>query len=323
MDKPDHTATGTSISVVVPVYNSEGSLPELVARLASVLSSLTQRFEVILVNDGSRDRSWQRILELCERYDHVRGIDLMRNFGQHNALLCGIRAARYEVIVTMDDDLQHPPGEIPKLVAKLAEGYDVVYGTPSEKQHDLWRNVASLVNRMIVHGAMGAETARRISPFRVFRTKVRDGFANYQGSFVVIDVLLTWGTTRFAAVSVHHEARQVGRSGYTFRKLVSLSIDMMTGFSTLPLRFASVIGFAFSFIGLGMLVYVLGRYLIKGGAISIYAFVGSVVAFFAGAQLFALGIMGEYLARIHFRGMRLPSSVIGDTAGFDEKDHGR
>jgi undecaprenyl-phosphate 4-deoxy-4-formamido-L-arabinose transferase len=234
----------------------------------------------------------------------------MRNYGQHNTLLCGIRQARYEVIVTMDDDLQHPPEEIPNLLAKLAEGYDVVYGTPQQEQHGFWRDVASQVTKLALQSTMGAETARNVSAFRAFRTRLRDAFANYQGPFVSIDVLLTWGTTRFAAIPVHHDPRRVGRSNYTFVRLVTHALNMMTGFSTWPLQLASLIGFAFTLFGLGVLVYVIGRYLIEGGSIAGFPFLASIIAIFSGAQLFALGIIGEYLARMHFRMMERPAYSV-------------
>ena len=210
MDKP--VTIPPSVSVTVPVFNSEGTLDELVSRLEAVLSQVTTGWEIILVNDGSRDRSWHRIETLAASNPRVRGINLMRNYGQHNALLAGIRAAQHEIIVTLDDDLQNPPEEIPKLLDKLAEGFDVVYGTPQHQQHGLWRDLASAVTKLALQGAMGAETARNVSAFRAFRTQVREAFSNYQGPFVSIDVLLTWGTTRFAAVSVRHDAR--GRSAH-------------------------------------------------------------------------------------------------------------
>ena len=136
-----------NLSVVVPVYRAEQSLPLLVERLQTVLPTLAEAFELILVNDGSPDRSWDTVEDLASTHDWVRGIDLMRNFGQHNALLCGIRAARYEIVVTMDDDLQHPPEEIHKLLEKLQEGCDVVYGIPEKKEQGLWRNLGSEIGR--------------------------------------------------------------------------------------------------------------------------------------------------------------------------------
>src|SRR3954454_19462235 len=251
------------VSIVIPVYNSEQSLGLLLGRLTPVLEPF-KRYEIILVNDGSKDASWHTILRLGREYPQIRGINLMRNYGQHNALLCGIRAARYETIVTMDDDLQNPPEEIPKLLDKFSEGYDVVYGTPEKEQHGFWRDLASQVTKIALQSALGAQTARKVSTFRVFRTQLRNAFTNYQSPYVSIDVLLTWGTTNFAAIPVAHEPRALGASNYTFRKLMTHALNMITGFSTWPLQAASLIGFAFTFLGFVALLYVLGRFLVQG-----------------------------------------------------------
>jgi undecaprenyl-phosphate 4-deoxy-4-formamido-L-arabinose transferase len=299
-----------SLSVVVPVYNSEDSLPLLLERLEPVLTARSRTFEVVLVNDGSRDRSWDVICQLTRRYPWVRGISLMRNYGQHNALLCGIRAARNEVIVTLDDDLQNPPEEIPKLLDKLAEGYDVVYGAPQQERHGLWRDRASRVTKIALQSAVGAQTARQASAFRAFRTEVRGGFTNFQGPFVSIDVLLTWGASHFTAVRVQHDARRLGTSQYNLRKLIRHAFNMMTGFSVLPLQIASMIGFVFTVFGFLVLVFVIGSYLIRGGSVPGFPFLASLIAMFSGVQMFALGIIGEYLARMHFRMMDRPGYAI-------------
>lgn len=301
----------TGISVVVPVYNSAPTLPALVRRLAPVLQATAQPFELILVNDGSRDRSWETIEELSRQHDWVRGIGFMRNYGQHNALLAGVRAARYDVTATMDDDLQHPPEELPKLLAKLADGHDVVYGPPETLQHGLLRDLASLITKFALQSAVGADTARLASAYRVFRTPLRDAFAAYHSPYVSLDVLLTWGTTRFAAVRVRHEPREAGRSNYTFTHLLRHALNMMTGYSVLPLQLASIVGFGFTAFGFGVLVYVLGRYFLTGSSVAGFPFLASIIAIFSGAQLFALGIMGEYLARMHFRTMDKPSYTVG------------
>jgi len=303
------------LSVVIPVYNSEIILPELVSRLLAVLADVGRRFEVVLVNDGSRDQSWSVIAELVLKHGVVRGINLMRNYGQQSALLRGIRAARYDVIVTMDDDLQHPPEAIPQLLTKLAEGYDVVYGTPVQEQHGIWRNVASRATKLALQSAMGVATGRQASAFRAFRTEVRRAFANYNSSYVAIDVLLTWGTTLFAAVPVRYASRRTGVSGYGFKKLVANAINLLTGFSVLPLRFASLMGCFFACFGGLLLCYVVGRFLLQG-SVPGFPFLASAIALFSGAQLLTLGIIGEYLARLHFRSMGRPYSVVRTTAGF-------
>jgi undecaprenyl-phosphate 4-deoxy-4-formamido-L-arabinose transferase len=224
----------------------------------------------------------------------------------------------------MDDDLQHPPEEIPKLLDKLSEGYDMVYGTPQHERHGLWRDLASQVTKLALQSSMGVETARNVSAFRAFRTLLRDAFANYQSPFVSIDVLLTWTTRRFASVVVRHDPRKSGVSNYTFRKLLVHALNMMTGFSVLPLQLASLIGFAFTLLGLVMLVYVIGRYIAQGGSVPGFPFLASAIAIFSGAQMFALGIIGEYLARMHFRTMERPTYAVRSTtfSGQGEREEG-
>ena len=314
MDAPLQGRERRSISVVTPVYNGEGSVAELCRRLGEVLPQIALEHEIILVNDGSRDRSWDVISELSSRYPAVRGFNLMRNYGQHNALLCGIRAAKYDVIVTMDDDLQHPPEEIAQLLARLDEGFDVVYGTPKAEQNGFLRAVASRITRLALSTAVGSDVGKNVSAFRVFRTRLREAFADYHSPFVSIDVLLSWTTSRFAAIAVNFRPRYAGPSNYTLAKLVRHALDVMTGFSTLPLQLASMVGFACTLFGIGVLIYVIGRYLFQG-SIPGFPFVASLIAIFSGAQLFALGVIGEYLARIHFRMMNRPLYVVRSVSG--------
>jgi glycosyltransferase involved in cell wall biosynthesis len=303
----------SGLSVVVPVYNSSQILPKLVERLWPVAQSLNTPFELILVNDGSSDGSWNTICELAARNTWIRGLCLMRNYGQHNALLAGLRAARYATTVTLDDDLQHPPEELPKLIGKLGEDFDVIYGSPEKVTHGLLRDLASTVTKIALQSAMGAESARHVSAFRAFKTSLRKAFDRHQSPFVSLDVLLTWGTTKFGAVRVRHDERRLGRSNYTVAKLIRHAVNMMTGFSVLPLQLASIVGFIFSFGGLAVLIYVLGRFALYGSTVAGFPFLASIIAIFSGAQLFALGVIGEYMARIHFRSLDRPTYTIGQT----------
>lgn len=303
------------LSVVVPVYRSQATLPELHRRLVAALEPLEPSFEVILVEDCGGDDSW-RVIELLASTDsRVRGFKLARNYGQHNALLCGIREACGEIIITIDDDLQNPPEEIHWLLEKLDEGFDVVYGSPKNETHGFLRNQASRITKLALQGAMGVESASKVSAFRAFRSRLRDAFSAYRSPSVNVDVLLTWGTTRFASVNVRQDERSVGDSGYSLKKLVNHAINMMTGFSVLPLQIASVLGLSFGALGFMILGYVLLRYLIQGSAVPGFPFLASIIAIFSGVQLFALGIFGEYLARMHFRSMeRPPFALLTTTA---------
>jgi glycosyltransferase involved in cell wall biosynthesis len=295
-----------SISVVIPVYNSASILPELVGRLEMVLESLCDNYELIVINDGSRDNSWNVICQLAEKYKWIRGINLMRNYGQHNALLCGIKAACFDIIVTMDDDLQHPPEEIPKLLSKLNEGCDVVYGTPERERHGFLRDIASRITKISLKTAMGIDTAEMVSAFRAFRANVKEAFISFQGSFVSIDVLLTWGASSFSYVVVRHDSRKALVSNYTFRKLIIHAFNMMTGFSTIPLQLASLLGVFVTVFGLLLFLFVFINYFIHGSAVPGFAFLASIICIFSGTQLLVLGVFGEYLARMHFRIMERP-----------------
>lgn len=301
------------LSIVVPVYNSASMVQALADEVHAALAGQPWSFELILVNDGSRDASWQEIVRAARRYPAVLGVNLMRNYGQHNALLAGIRQARGALIVTMDDDLQHPPAEIPKLLAALGEGPDVVYGVPDREQHGLWRDLASWISKSALRTVMRIDIADMSSAFRAFRSQVVSSHMDLHGPFVDIDALLSWGTAAFGAVTVRHAERRDGVSNYTFYSLVSHALKMITAFSTLPLRVATVSGFAFMLFSVGLLVWVVGRYFVEGGSVPGFPFLASIIGLFAGVQLFAMGIMGEYLAKIHLRSMGRPASVIRET----------
>lgn len=298
------------ISVIIPVYRSSKILIKLYERLVDNLEANNYEFEIIFIEDNGGDDSWEIIENLLNNDSRIIGIQLSRNYGQHNAILCGTHAASGDVIITMDDDLQHPPEEIPKLLQKLQEGYDVVYGTPDSYPHGVFRGFSSKITKWVLQHAMGAETASKVSAFRIFKSRLCEAFSEYQSPYVNIDVMLTWATTNFSTVAVHHAPREQGESGYTVRKLVNHAINMMTGFSILPLQISSMTGFIFSIFGFLILIYVVGRFILFGTVVPGFAFLASIIAIFSGVQLLALGIIGEYLARIHFRTMNRPAYLV-------------
>lgn len=305
------------ISAVVPVYRSRAMLVELTERISAVLSSIVSEYEIIYVEDCGGDDSWDLIKELSIQHSFVKGVKLSRNYGQHNALLCGIRAAKGNIIVTLDDDLQNPPEEIPKLVAELLLGYDVVYGYPAKETHGLFRDCASRITKFALQDSMGMNVARKVSAFRVFNTRLRDAFKTYQSPSVNIEVLLTWATSNFSAVEVKQNTRAQGVSGYTLRKLVSHAINMLTGFSTIPLRIASMLGLLFGVLGLIILSYVIIQYILIGSAVPGFTFIVSVVCIFSGVQLFTIGVIGEYISRMHFRMMNRPAYFSKEYVNLD------
>jgi len=299
-------------SIVIPVYRGADTIELLVERLGNVLPRIADDYEVLLVNDGSPDRSWEVIGQLMRRFEWLRGIDLMRNYGQHNATLCGVRAARFEITLTMDQDLQHPPEQIPTLLEKLNEGYDVVYGSPRRLPRGFWRNVLTANIKRLLARVMGAPSVRNISAFRAFRTNLRESFVSFQGPALILDVLLSWGTTKFASVQV--DIPQASHSNYSYLALVKTALLILTGYSTAPLRMASWLGFGMTVFGLGVFVYVMLIYF-TAGSLPGFPFLSSIIAVFSGAQLFTLGIFGEYLARVFDRSMDRPPYVVHQTAG--------
>ena len=179
-----------------------------------------------------------------------------------------IRSAIYDVTVTMDDDLQHPPEELPKILEALTGELDALYAPPLIEQHSYYRNIASIITKTVLKGAMGAETARNVTAWRVFRTKIRESFDRFQAPMASIDVLLTWGTTRFGVVRTKHAPRKSGKSNYTFYKLVRHAFNMMTGFTVIPLQVASLIGFLITFFGACIFVYVITNYFLNGSSVN-------------------------------------------------------
>jgi undecaprenyl-phosphate 4-deoxy-4-formamido-L-arabinose transferase len=301
-----------NLSIVIPVYRGEGTIETLVGRLGYVLPQLAGKYEVILVHDGSPDQSWPVIEKLAKNCKWVKGIRLMRNYGQHNATLCGVRAAQYEVTVTMDQDLQHPPEEIPQLLKKLDEGFDVVYGSPRKLPQGFWRNFMTASIKRLLARVMGVPSVKNISAFRAFRTHLRDAFANFQSPSPTMDVLLSWGTTRFTSVQV--DIAPARESNYKFFALVKAAALILTGYSTAPLRLASWFGFFMTLFGIGVFIYVLVIYFTVG-SLPGFPFLASVISIFSGAQLFTLGIFGEYLAHIFDRSMDRPSYIIEEMVG--------
>ena len=209
----------------------------------------------------------------------------------------------------MDDDLQHLPEEIHKLLSKLAEGFDVVYGVPRKMPHSWWRNIFSYLIKRGMALVIRVKNVHDFAAFRAFHTSLRQAFEGYQNPNVLVDALLSWGTTRFTTVQVEEQPRASGRSNYSFTRLFEYSMVVLTGFSTLPLRLTSLLGFAFTIVGIFLFLYVIGVYFIDG-SVPGFPFLASAISIFSGVQMFALGIIGEYLARIFDRSMDRPPYVV-------------
>ncbi len=298
------------LSVVVPVYNSSATLPALLERLTTVLEGITPRYEIILVDDDSRDDSWGVMQSLTEIYDkHLVSVQLMRNYGQHNTLMCGLGLARGAYVVTMDDDLQNPPKEIPKMLDHIRlEGLDLVYGCPDNRSHAAWRNLgASVVWRFYRTVFRNPVTP---TPFRIMRRQLARSVLFYELNFTYLDGLLAWCTSRIGSVTVEHHARSQGRSGYSVSKLLGLALNLYTNFSLIPLQAVSALGFATASTGFLVGLYYLVQFLISNIVVPGYASTIIAILLLGGAQLLALGVIGEYLGRLHLNVNRKPQYVI-------------
>ncbi|RCG29390.1 glycosyltransferase [Sphaerisporangium album] len=306
-----------SVSVVVPCYRSARTLPKLLERLMTVLDGMSVPHEVILVVDGSPDDTWDVAARLADRFGPVRALHLSRNYGQHNALLAGVREARLEVIVTLDDDLQHPPEQIPLLLAALhGDRLDLVYGVPHEEEHGPLRSLASRSVKAAMAGVLDVRTARMISAFRAFRTHLRQGFEGLTGPHASIDVVLSWATTRVGSVKVHMNRRDHGPSNYTPRMLCRHTANMLFGYSALPLRVASYLGFLVGVVGLVLGATVLWSFAVGATTVAGFTSICSMITLFSSAQLMSIGILGEYVGRIHTGGMGRPTYVVRERIGY-------
>lgn len=297
------------LSVVIPVFNSAQTLPALVSRLQACLCDLD--FELVLVNDGSRDRSELVGNELADTYDNVQCISLRRNFGEFNAVLCGLNYARGEFVALIDDDFQNPPESILTLLETAESGgHDVVYSRYTEKQHSFFRNAGSgLLNTLATH-LIGKPRTLYLSSFKLIRREVVDEIIRYRGPYPYIDGLIFRVTCYVTSVEVPHHPRQTGKSNYTVRKLISLFLTVVTGYSVWPLRVFTAVGmvlFSLSLLaGIGLLLTsLLGSLGVTGWQVVLWA-----VLLLVGLQLVFLGVLGEYVGKIFMTQSGMPPYVV-------------
>jgi glycosyltransferase involved in cell wall biosynthesis len=299
-----------ALSIVVPVYNSAGTLAQLHARLTAVLGALGKSYEIILIDDGSRDKSWDGLQALrALDPDHVVAVQLMRNYGQHNALMCGLELARGEYVVTMDDDLQNPPEEIQKMLEHIeANDLDLVYGCPNDRKHAGWRNLGSAIVWHFYRTVFRNPVTP--TPFRAMRHQLAKSVMFYDLNFTYLDGLLAWCTSRIGAVEVAHHARAEGKSNYSISKLLVLALNLYTNFSLLPLQLVSGMGFLTACSGFLVGGYYLFQYFVSNILVPGFASTIIAVLILGGVQLLALGVIGEYLGRLHLNVNRKPQYVV-------------
>ena len=298
-----------NVSIVIPVYRASNVLQELTDRIKAVFDSLNLSHEIILVDDSGQRESWEIVKQTVSRREGLLALRLTRNFGQHNAVLCGIRRSKGEFIITMDDDLQHLPEELPKIISELDKGYDVVYAPPTELKHSHARNLTSILAKSAIRRGENGNCSE-VSSLRGIKGGVREFLHGFASPNVSIDVLLDWTTSNMTTIRVRHSERLHGKSGYDPARLIRHSMNMMTGFSTTPLKIATTAGFISSGIALTVMIYMAAWRTINGSVIPGFALIICSLAFFSGVQLVALGIIGEYIGRMYNRVSRKPQYLI-------------
>lgn len=287
------------VSIIVPVYNGESTLRELFLRIKKTMDGNGFLFSVVFVEDCGRDNSWNLICSLKSEYpENITGIKLNRNFGQHNATLCGYRYADGDLIVTIDDDLQIFPEDIPLLIQKQQEtGAELVYGSYGEKNHAAFRNAGSTVVNKTLNIAFG--TTGNITSFRLITKNLLQNVIQHNQSFVFLDGLFLWHTNHIEKVLVRHQSRQEGRSGYNVWKLAQLSSNMLFNFTTLPLKFLVYLGLVISMFSFSAGLFFLVKKLIWDVPIQGYTSLIVAIFFMGGITLLVLGIIGEYIGRLY------------------------
>jgi polyisoprenyl-phosphate glycosyltransferase len=303
-----------TISVVVPVYRAEKILEELHRRLVAVLSSMGVTYELIFVEDCGGDGSWAVIERLAKEDAQLRGVKLSRNFGQHAATICGFAQSRGRWVVTLDDDLEQSPEDIPLLLSKAQHGYALVYGVYPERTHVAWRNVTSALARYLFKKAI-PQLNDVYTSFRVIDGDLARAVCRFESPFSFVDGYLSWLTGNCASVEVSHSARAHGTSNYTLRKLLAHTINIFVTFSDLPLRLASWVGLGSFLIGMFWLCYILLMKLFGGITASGFTSLMAGIVLFGGIQLFVLGIFGEYLSRINFKTSKKPLYLVARDIG--------
>jgi len=304
------------ISFVIPCYRSEKTLPDVIDEIKSTMAEIGHEFEIILVNDSSPDNTFEVIKKLASENDNILGIDLAKNFGQHCALMAGMRHSSGDVVVCLDDDGQTPANEVGKLLGKLDEGFDVCYASYGKKQHSGFRNFGSKINELMTRIMLGKPKELKVSSYFAAKRFVVDDMLRYDQSYAYVIGLVLRATKNVANVEVNHRARSVGESGYTLAKLFSLWFNGFTAFSIKPLRIATAIGCFCACSGFLYGIYTIIKKIILMDAVEAgFSALMSVIVFLGGMVMLMLGLIGEYIGRIYICMNNSPQYVIRQKVG--------
>lgn len=303
------------LSIVVPVYRSAPILPRLVEQIFAemCLSGLAENFELLLVNDASPDNSWQVIRTLTKTYPFIKGISLRRNFGQHNATMAGLNHARGNIIILMDDDLQHPPQAIGNMVRAINDGYDVCYTQYLNRQHATWKKLGSRFNDWVATHLLNKPRGLYLSSFKAIRKEIVDEIIKYDGPYAYIDGLILDTTRSITTIDIEHQARNEGKGNYSLRRSLSLWLKMATSFSIVPLRLATLIGFTLAVLSAVMVIFVIMQKILHPEITAGWTSLMATVLFIGGMQMLFIGMIGEYIGRAYLKLNHKPQFVIGSS----------
>ncbi len=311
------------ISFVIPCYRSEQTIEGVVEEINSVCQGIMEGYdhEIILVNDCSPDNTISVIKSLCDKYSFITGIDFARNFGQHSALMAGLRESKGDIVICLDDDGQTPPMECVKLIKALEDGADVAYARYSHKKHSLFRNFGSYVNEEMARFMLDKPKELYVSSYFATKRFVVDDMIRYENSYPYVIGLVLRSTRNIVNVDVDHRSREVGNSGYTLKKLLGLWMNGFTSFSVKPLRIATVMGCIASMLGFIYGIIVIVQKIILPDRVLGFSSLMSVLVFFGGMIMIMLGLIGEYVGRIYISMNASPQYVIRERYnGKDNKE---
>ncbi len=309
------------VSFVIPCYRSEKTVGHVVAEIEETMNAMNKyEYEIVLVNDCSPDGTFQTIKSLCAEKKYVKGINFARNFGQHSALMAGLRYSDGDYVVCLDDDGQTPADEVGKLLEKLEEGYDAVYASYAHKQHSLFRNMGSRVNDWMTRVMLGKPKELQVSSYFAVQNFIVEDMIKYENSYPYVIGLVLRATKNVVNVPVNHREREEGRSGYTMKKLLALWLNGFTAFSVLPLRLATTIGVGCAGLGFIYGIYTIVKKFINPEVPMGFSSVMAALVFFGGMIMVMLGLVGEYIGRIYISMNNSPQYVIRERINVEKKE---
>ena len=309
------------VSFVIPCYRSESTLPHVIAEIEEKMDAIKRyQYDIFLVNDCSPDGTFQVIRRLCQEHENIRGIDFSRNFGQHAALMAGLRHSDGDYVVCLDDDGQTPANEVDKLLEKLEEGYDAVYARYDHKQHSAFRNMGSRLNELMTRMMLQKPAELYISSYFAVRRFVVEDMARYENSYPYVIGLVLRATRNITNVSVTHREREVGTSGYTLKKLIGLWFNGFTAFSVKPLRITTAVGGASAVVGFLYGIYTIVKRFLNPAVPMGFSSLMSAQVFFGGMIMLMLGLIGEYIGRIYISLNNSPQYVIREKINMESQE---